>query len=50
MDLLERINESGTTVVVVTHNQEVVRAMKKRVINIKKGVIVNDIPEGGRLA
>ncbi len=50
MDLLERVNERGTTVVVVTHNQEVVRSMKKRVINIKKGVIVNDIPEGGRLA
>lgn len=42
MKLLEEINQRGTTVVVVTHNMEIVRAMQKRVITIKKGVIVND--------
>ena len=42
MKLLEEINEKGTTVVVVTHNLEIVRVMKKRVITIQKGVVVSD--------
>ena len=46
MKLLEAINEAGTTVVVVTHNREIVNAMQKRVITMKKGVIVNDEEEG----
>lgn len=47
MKLLEEINESGTTVLVVTHNSEIVNAMRKRVITLKKGVIVSDEEEGG---
>jgi cell division transport system ATP-binding protein len=43
MKLLEEINERGTTVVVVTHNMEIVRVMDKRVITIKKGVIISDV-------
>jgi len=46
MKLLEEINERGTTVLVVTHNREIVNAMKKRVITLKKGVIVSDEQEG----
>ena len=42
MKLLEEANERGTTVVVVTHNLEIVKAMKKRVITMKKGVIISD--------
>ena len=42
MKLLEEINEKGTTVIVVTHNLEIVRAMNKRVITINKGVVVSD--------
>ncbi len=42
MKLLEEINEKGTTVVVVTHNMEIVKTMNKRVITMKKGVIVDD--------
>ena len=42
MHLLEEINERGTTVVVVTHNSEIVKKMNKRVITIKKGVVVSD--------
>jgi len=42
MKLLEEINEQGTTVVMVTHNVEIVEAMHKRVITMKKGVIVSD--------
>ena len=40
MKLLEEINEQGTTVVVVTHNMEIVKVMNKRVITMKKGVII----------
>ena len=46
MKLLEEINQRGTTVVVVTHNMEIVRAMRKRVITMKKGVIVSDDRQG----
>ena len=47
MKLLENANEQGTTVVVVTHNLEIVRAMRKRTISIENGRIVRDIEEGG---
>jgi cell division transport system ATP-binding protein len=46
MKLFEEINETGTTVVVVTHNREIVKAMKKRVIAMNKGVIISDEKEG----
>lgn len=46
MKLLEEINDRGTTVVVVTHNLEIVKVMKKRVITIKKGVVVSDSKQG----
>lgn len=46
MALLEKINENGTTVLVVTHNREIVNAMHKRVITMKKGIIVSDEEEG----
>ena len=42
MKLMEEINEQGTTVVVVTHNLEIVKAMNKRVISMQKGVVVDD--------
>ena len=46
MKLLEEINEKGTTVIVVTHNLEIVKVMKKRVITIKKGLVVSDSKDG----
>lgn len=49
MNLLDEINSRGTTVVVVTHNLEIVRAMGKRVITIKKGVIASDLEDGSVL-
>jgi cell division transport system ATP-binding protein len=47
MRLLEEINRRGTTVVVVTHNKEIVNLMQKRVITLKKGKIVSDEEKGG---
>jgi len=46
MKLLEEINSRGTTVIVVTHNLEIVKVMKKRVITVQKGVIVSDSKQG----
>jgi cell division transport system ATP-binding protein len=42
MKLMEEINDQGTTVIVVTHNLEIVKAMNKRVIRINRGVVVDD--------
>jgi cell division transport system ATP-binding protein len=47
MKLLEQINKKGTTVLVVTHNREIVDAMQKRVVTMQKGVIVSDEEKGG---
>jgi cell division transport system ATP-binding protein len=42
IDLLLRINKFGTTIVLVTHNREIVNKLKRRVITIDSGSIVND--------
>ena len=42
MRLLDEANKRGTTIVVVTHNREIVDSMQKRVIMINNGVIVRD--------
>ncbi|MGN6710089.1 cell division transport system ATP-binding protein [Anaerocolumna jejuensis DSM 15929] len=47
MKLLEDINKRGTTVVVVTHNKDIVDKMQKRVITMNKGVLINDEQRGG---
>ncbi|MFI3176552.1 MAG: cell division ATP-binding protein FtsE [Eubacteriales bacterium] len=47
MQLLEEINNNGTTVIVVTHNREIVNAMRKRVITMKQGVVISDEDKGG---
>ena len=47
MKLLENINEQGTTVLVVTHNADIVNSMQKRVVTLEKGVIVSDEEKGG---
>jgi cell division transport system ATP-binding protein len=44
--LLQKINEFGTTVVLVTHNRDVVNGLRKRVITIDRGEIVSDQEEG----
>ena len=46
MKLLEEINQRGTTVLVVTHNKEIVNSMKKRVLTMHNGVIISDEKEG----
>lgn len=47
MKLLQEINMKGTTVLVVTHDREIVDAMKKRVIALRNGRVVKDEKKGG---
>ena len=44
MELLERVSEMGITVVVVTHEHELVRQFHQRVVTLKKGRIISDVP------
>ena len=47
MDLLGKINDYGTTVLVTTHDEQVVNTLKKRVITMKNGRIIDDQKIGG---
>ena len=47
MELLDDINKLGTTVIVVTHNPEVVDVMKKRVVVMQEGKVLSDKVKGG---
>ena len=47
MKLFNRINHIGTTIIMVTHNKDLVNAMHKRVINIEDGRIIADQEKGG---
>ncbi|GII99564.1 cell division ATP-binding protein FtsE [Sediminihabitans luteus] len=46
MRLLDQINLTGTTVVMATHDEEIVNQWRKRVIELDEGVVVRDQPEG----
>jgi len=45
--LLMKINESGTTIILATHNKDIVNTIKKRVITIDNGKIISDKQESG---
>jgi cell division transport system ATP-binding protein len=47
MQLLYRINRAGTTVIVATHDSEMVNKMRRRVIELKRGRIIRDEATGG---
>ena len=46
MKLLDRINRTGTTVVMATHDQQIVDQMRKRVIELERGRLVRDQSRG----
>jgi cell division transport system ATP-binding protein len=46
VDLLLQINDMGTTILLVTHNREVVNGLKQRVITMEKGYIISDQKKG----
>lgn len=47
MMLLQEVNKTGTTVVVVTHNNDIVDVMQKRVITLEDGSLIRDEKKGG---
>ncbi|OGH72206.1 MAG: cell division ATP-binding protein FtsE [Candidatus Magasanikbacteria bacterium RIFCSPLOWO2_01_FULL_43_20b] len=46
IEILKRINEFGTTILLVTHNREVVNRLRKRVVTLHNGKIIADEKEG----
>ena len=46
IDLLEKINSLGTTVILATHNKEIIKKLKKRVITLKEGRLLGDDEKG----
>lgn len=46
IELLKKINDFGTTVILVTHNREIVNALRRRVITLEDGMIINDQKRG----
>jgi len=46
IDLLKKINQLGTTVILVTHDRDVVNSLKKRVVTIDEGQIISDQSKG----
>jgi cell division transport system ATP-binding protein len=49
MRLFDLINKEGKTVLMATHNKQIIREMKKRVIEIKNGEVVSDEPAKGEV-
>ena len=47
MMLLQEVNKMGTTVVVVTHNNDIVDVMQKRVVTLEDGHLIRDDKKGG---
>lgn len=46
MNLLEQINQRGTTIMISTHNHQIVNQMRKRVIALRNGEIIRDVVDG----
>lgn len=46
MEVLDAINRTGTTIVMATHNEEIVNSMRKRVVELHTGKIVRDEQQG----
>lgn len=47
IDLLDKLNKEGTTVILSTHDFEIVNALRRRVINLERGQIISDVKKGG---
>jgi cell division transport system ATP-binding protein len=46
MKLLDRINRTGTTLVMATHDQHIVDSMRRRVIELDEGALIRDQTRG----
>ncbi len=48
MKILNEINKRGTTVIMATHDREIVNHYHRRVVELKNGIIIRDIKAGGK--
>ena len=46
IDLLQKINNFGTTIILATHDRDIVNSLEKRVITLEKGRIIRDEEKG----
>jgi len=46
MHVLEQINQMGTTIIMATHDRDIVDKMKKRVLVLEEGKLIRDIEKG----
>ncbi len=47
MEFINKINEEGTTIIMATHDKDIVNTYKKRVITLEKGILISDKEKGG---
>lgn len=47
IEILEKVNKKGTTVLLATHDSEIVNSLKKRVVKLERGRVVHDEKKGG---
>ncbi len=47
MEIIDKINKDGTTVIMATHDKDIVNKYQKRVVTLEKGILVKDTPKGG---
>lgn len=47
MDIINKINEEGTTIIMATHDKDIVNKYQKRVITLEKGILIGDKEKGG---
>ena len=47
MEIINKINEEGTTIIMATHDRDIVNRYKKRVVTLDKGILVGDREKGG---
>lgn len=47
MDIINKINEEGTTIIMATHDKDIVNKYKKRVVTLEKGILISDKEKGG---
>ena len=47
MEIINKINEDGTTIIMATHDKDIVNKYKKRVITLEKGILIGDKEKGG---
>lgn len=46
ISILEKINQMGTTIILATHNQEIISSLKKRAISLDRGKLIQDNKKG----